>query len=61
MLNNKREAYMWGARMMATAALCLLEVVMLISHGNSEMACGVTLAGIFGVYGCAQARKSYLP
>ena len=47
--------------MMATATLCLLEVVMLISHGHPEMACGVTLAGIFGVYICAQARKSYLP
>lgn len=61
MLKNKREAYSWGSIIIATATLCLANVIRYISEGNPAMACGVTLAGIFVVYISSQARKSYLP
>ena len=58
---NKRKAGEWAQLVMLIAALCLANVGMCISKGDTAMACGLALAGIFGVYGCAWARESYLP
>lgn len=58
---NKRKAGEWAQLVMLIAALCLANVGMCITKGDAAMACGVALAGIFGVYGCAWARESYLP
>ena len=62
-LSNKRKAKAreWAQLVMLTAGLCLASVAINISKGEVEMACGLALTGIFGVYGCAQARKSFLP
>ena len=62
-LTNKRKAKAreWAQLVILIAGLCLASVVINISKGEVEMACGLALTGIFGVYGCAQARKSYLP
>ena len=58
---NKRKAGEWAQLVVLIAALCLANVGMYISKGDTAMACGLALAGIFGVYGCAWARESYLP
>ena len=62
-LTNKRKAKAreWAQLVILIAGLCLASVVINISKGEVEMACGLALTGIFGVYGCAQARKSFLP
>ena len=62
-LSNKRKAKAreWAQLVMLTAGLCLASVAINISKGEAAMACGLALTGIFGVYGCAQARKSFLP
>lgn len=62
-LSNKRKAKAreWAQLVMLTAGLRLASVAINISKGEVAMACGLALTGIFGVYGCAQARKSFLP